>query len=245
VFLPGRQPRLPHGRRPKKVSSAEYLLFTQATPGGPWKNAIEPYTLSGASVPQPAVGADGSATAVTATTSALAAAPGQLPALTVASLNGSGPVTGPGNLAESADQRFWQAKLPTATVAGTHALAAGDEGETFALRTTSGGALVFYTAAATVTITPPAGSALRLTVPGLYSAALSLPSASLSYLDQFAAYDPPAGGGTPSIVADYSGSTGQAQSRLACLLPSLRDTVRVGLSAGSVVLTPRRAGGAL
>ena len=179
---------------PKKVSSAEYLLFTQATPGSPWKNAIEPYALSGANVPQPAIGADGLATAVTATTSALATSPGQLPALTAASLNGSGPVTDPGNLAESADQRFWQGKLPTATVTDTHALVTGDEGETFALRTTSGGALVFYTDAATLTITPPAGSALRLTIPGLYSAALSLPSAGLSYLDQFAAYDPPARG---------------------------------------------------
>ena len=114
---------------PKKVSSAEYLLFTQAAPGGPWKNTIEPYVLSGASAPQPAIGADGAATAVTATTSVLAVSPGQLPALTVASLNGSGPVTDPGNLAESADQRSWQGKLPTATVTDTHALVPGTRGK--------------------------------------------------------------------------------------------------------------------
>jgi hypothetical protein len=195
---------------PKKVSSAEYLLFTQATPGGPWKNAIEPYLFSGASVPQPAIGANGLATPVTATTTALATSPGQLPALTAASLNGTGTITNPGNLEESADQRFWQGKLPSATVTDTHALVTGNEGETFALRTTSGGALVFYTDAATLTITPPTGSVLHLTIPGLYSSAQSLPTAALSYLDQFAAYDPPAGSGTPSIVADYSGITGKA-----------------------------------
>jgi hypothetical protein len=31
----------------------------------------------------------------------------------------------------------------------------------------------------------------------------------VSYLDQFAAYDPPAGGGAPRVVADYSGITGK------------------------------------
>ena len=193
---------------PNKVSSAEYLLFTQATPGGPWKNTIEPYVISSASVPQPAIGGNGLATSVTATTSSLATSPDQLSTLTAASLNGTGTIANPGNLDESSDQRFWQGKLPSATVTVTHA--SGDEGETFGLRTTGGGALVFYTDAATLTITPPAGTVLHLTIPGLYSSAQSLTSAGLSYLDQFAAYDPPAGSGTPSIVADYSGITGKA-----------------------------------
>jgi hypothetical protein len=195
---------------PTKVTSSEYLLFTQATSGGPWKNAIEPYLFSGTSVPQPAIGANGLATPVTATTTSLATSPDQLPTLTAASLNGTGTITNPGDLTESANQRFWRGKLPTATVTDTHALVTGDEGETFALRTTSGGALVFYTDAATLTITPPTGSVLHLTIPGLYSSAQSLTTAGLSYRDQFAAYDPPAGSGTPSIVADYSGIVGKA-----------------------------------
>ena len=195
---------------PQKVSSVEYLLFTQATPGGPWQNAIEPYLLSGASVPQPAIGADGLATAVAATAASLAAAPGQLPALTAASLSGTGSVAVPGNLAETADQRFWQRKLPTAVIAGTRAAASGAGGATFALRTAGGGALVFYTDAASLVITAPAGTRLRLTVPGLYSSAQSLTRAGLSYLDQFAAYDPPAGAGTLRVIADYSGITGRA-----------------------------------
>ena len=53
-----------------------------------WQNAIEPYLLPGATAPRIAVGADGLATAVTAAT-ALAVAPGQLPQVTAASLDGT------------------------------------------------------------------------------------------------------------------------------------------------------------
>ena len=74
---------------PNKVSSVEYLLFTQATPGGPWRNAVEPYLLSGASAPQVAVGGDGLATAVATTATSLATAPGQIPTVTAASLGGT------------------------------------------------------------------------------------------------------------------------------------------------------------
>jgi hypothetical protein len=49
---------------------------------------------------------------------------------------------------------------------------------------------------------------IHLTVPGLYSQAQALSRAGLSYLDQFAADDPPAGGRTPRVVAGYSGITG-------------------------------------
>ena len=95
------------------------------------------------------------------------------------------------------------------TVTDTHTAAAGADGQEFALLTADGGALVFYTDAAEVTITPPAGSLLRLTVPGFYSASQPLTKATVSYLEQFAAYDPPAGGGAPRVVADYSGITGK------------------------------------
>jgi hypothetical protein len=51
---------------------------------------------------------------------------------------------------------------------------------------------------------------LHLTVPGFYSDAQGLSRAGLSYLDQFAAADPPAGAGTPRVVAEYSGLTGKS-----------------------------------
>lgn len=202
--------------RPAAVTSDEYLLFTQSAAGGAWRNAIEPYLLANASAPQIAVDSDGLATAVSpvAATVAVAVAPGQFPAVTAASLDGTtgagqAAVADPGNLADHADQRHWQVKAGDGTVTDTHAAAAGADGDEFALLTTDGGALVFYTDAARLTITPPAGSAIRLTVPGFYSPAQTLSQAGLTYLEQFAAYDPPAGGGTPKVVADYSGISGK------------------------------------
>jgi hypothetical protein len=198
---------------PKKVTSTEYLLFTQAASGGAWLNAVEPYLVAGANAPQVAVSGTGLATAVSPTATSLAIAPGQLAEQTAAAIDGTGAgvtVTDPGALADRSDLTFWHGKLPTATVTDAAAPATGAEGQTFALRTTNGGALVFYTDAANLQITPPAGSMLHLTVPGFYSDAQGLSRARLSYLDQFAAADPPAGAGTPRVVAQYSGITGKS-----------------------------------
>ena len=202
---------------PATVTSDEYLLFTQSAPGGAWQNTIEPYLLASATPPQVEVGADGQATAVSPGAAAVTVAPGQLPAATAAALDGTGAdgagtgtaaVADPGNLADRTDQRRWQTEVAKATFTDTHTAAAGADGQEFALLTADGGALVFYTDAAELTITPPAGSLLRLTVPGFYSSSQPLTKATVSYLEQFAAYDPPAGGGAPRIVADYSGITG-------------------------------------
>jgi hypothetical protein len=204
---------------PAKVTSSEYLLFTQSAPGGAWQDALEPYLLSGASAPRVALGADGMATAVSADAPSVAVAPGQLPAATAASLDGAGAGAGtgtgtgtaaiadPGNLADHGDQKTWQGKMAGGTVTDAHTAAAGPDGQEFALLTADGGALVFYTDAAEVTITPPAGSALHLDLPGFYSPGQALSRAGVGYLEQFAAYDPPAGGGGPRVVADYSGVT--------------------------------------
>ena len=197
---------------PAKVTSTEYLLFTQASAGGPWRNALEPYLLSGASAPPVATGADGLATAV-APDAADAVAPGDLPAVTATALDtaaGSRPaVADPGNLADRADQRQWRTDVPGSTVTDAHAPASGADGQEFALLTTGGGALVFYTDAATVTVTPPAGTMLHVTVPGYFSPGQALSQATVDYLEQFAAYDPPSGQGGPGVVADYSAITGR------------------------------------
>ena len=193
---------------PATVTSDEFLLFTQSAPGGAWRNAIEPYLLASATPPQVEVGADGLATAVSPDATTAAVAPGQLPATTASSLDGTGTVADPGNLADRANQRSWQAEAANATITDTHTAAAGSDGQEFALLTEGGGALVFYTDAAELTITAPAGSQLHLTVPGFYSPSQPLTKATVNYLEQFAAYDPPAGDGAPRIVADYSGITG-------------------------------------
>jgi hypothetical protein len=197
---------------PKKVTSTEYLLFTQSAPGGSWRNSVEPYLLAGADAPGIAIGADGLATAVSVTATSLAQAPGQLAGLTATSLDGTGSavsVPPPGALPDRVEQKFLQTKLPDATVTDAHAPAAGTFGQAFALLTTNGGALVFYSDSSELTITPPAGSKLRLTIPGLYSSAQPLTSAGLTYLDQFAAYDPPPNAGPPTVIGVYSGPTGK------------------------------------
>jgi hypothetical protein len=190
---------------PGKVTGTEYLLFTQAAPGAPWKNAIEPYLVPGAAAPRIALGSDGLATVVAPGTTSLAVAPGRLPGLTAASLDGGGPLPNPGNLADRLDREFWQAKLPAASVSGRHAPAPG--GQLFGLRTADGGALLFYTDAAELTLTPPPGNVLRLTIPGFYSPGQALSRAGIGYLEQFATYVPARGGSGLKVIADYSGIT--------------------------------------
>jgi hypothetical protein len=196
---------------PAKVTSNEYLLFTQS-PGGTWQDTAEPYLLSAANAPRIQTGTDGLAAAVSPDAASVKVAPSQLPAATAASLDGTGQaaIASPGNLTDRADQQYWQGKVPGGTVTDNHAPAAGANGQEFALQTTDGGALVFYTDAAHLTINPPAGTALHLTIPGLYTSQQTLTQATVGYLEQFAAYDPPAAAGTtPRIIADYTGITGK------------------------------------
>ncbi len=193
---------------PTTVTGTEYLVFTQAAAGAPWLNAIEPYVLSGAVSPQIAVGAGGLATAVSPAAASLAVAPSQLPALTAASLDGAQGggevVANPGNLADVLAQAAWRKTLATASVTDRHAPAGGP---VFGLLTTDGGALLFYTDSAELTLAAPAGEALQLTVPGFYSPGQAVTTAGIGYLEQFATYVPPRGGSGLRVVADYSGIT--------------------------------------
>jgi len=188
---------------PGKITGAEYLLFTQAAPGAAWKNTVEPYVVTGAATPAVALGADGLATPVT-TAMPLAVPMGQIAQVTAASLDGMGALPNPGNLADLMDKAFWQRKLPTSAVTDAHTPSGNG---VFGLRTSDGGALLFYTDAAQLTLTAPAGEVMHLTVPGFYSPSQSLSKAGIGYLEQFATYDPPSGGSGLRVVADYSGIT--------------------------------------
>jgi hypothetical protein len=191
---------------PKKVTGTEYVLFTQAAAGAPWKNAVEPYLLPGTSAPQVAVGADGLATPVSAGATSLAVSPGRIGQLTAASLDGTGQVPDPGNLADRLDQGVWRAKAPAATVTDQHTVATA--GQVFGLAVAGGGALLFYTDAAELTLTPPQGEVMHLSVPGFYASSQALTGAAgLRYLEQFATYVPPRGGSGLRVVADYSAIT--------------------------------------
>ena len=192
---------------PAKITSTEYLLFTQTGPGAPWKNAVEPYMLAGAAAPSVALGAGGLAAPVTAAT-ALAVPVAQIAQVTASSLdgtamNGTGQLPNPGNLADLMDRAFWQGKLPASSVTDAHT----PSGPVYGLRTTDGGALLFYADAAELTLTAPAGEAMHLTIPGFYSPGQALTSARVGYQEQFATYDPPSGSSGLRVVADYSGIT--------------------------------------
>jgi hypothetical protein len=71
--------------------------------------------------------------------------------------------------------------------------------------------------AAQVTVTAQGDNPLPLNVPGFLSPDNAVARATLDFLEQFATYDPPAGGGqgtqgpAASVVADYSGITGATQ----------------------------------
>lgn len=189
---------------PAKSTGTEYLLFTQAGPGAAWKNAMEPYVVTGATFPAVALDADGLATPVTAAT-ALAVPADQIAQVTASSLDGAGGgrVPSPGNLADLKDRSFWLGNLPASSVSDTHT----PSGPVYGLRTADGGALLFYADAAELTLTAPAGEAMHVTVPGFYSPSEALSQATMGYLEQFATYDPPSGMSGARVVADYSAMT--------------------------------------
>jgi hypothetical protein len=196
---------------PGHATGSGFLLFTQVSPGAAWKEVLEPYTLP-ASGPAPFIATDaqGYAAAVSpAADAGLAVAPSQIGPATAASLDRTGAtaLAGPANLADVRDRAFWQARLPaSATVTDRHLAAPGP---VFGLRTTSGGALLFYSMTARLTLAPPPGETFRLNIPGYYSTGQGLTSARIGYIDQFAAYDPPAGQGAPRIAADASSIAAQ------------------------------------
>jgi hypothetical protein len=199
----------------RTVIGTEYLVFLQAAAGAAWKDVIEPYVPEGGTAPRIALDAKGYATTVQPSAGGYAVAPGQIAAVTAESLDGTGAVRNPGNLADFLDEASWQTKLPaTVTITDRHTPYAGGF---FGLRTAGGGALLFYTESAQLTITPPHGQTVRLTIPGFYNGAQRLTQAGLAYLEQFATYDPPRSGTAQSgtaqsgtalpVIADYSGIT--------------------------------------
>ena len=84
-YIPLESPGYPHwfavqvqnalASAPAQVINSEYLIFTQAAPGAPWKDAIEPFIVSGVTPPQVAISANGFATAVTTSDAGLALSP--------------------------------------------------------------------------------------------------------------------------------------------------------------------------
>jgi len=195
---------------PRTVTSREYLVFTQGTPGGPWLDAIEPFLGKNASPPPIALDANGYAKAVTAGSLGLALSPAAVSGATaVARDSGTGQPSTPGNLPIDQARAAVLRQLPKGSSAVSRH--AGTRERVFGLRTADGGALLFYDVAARLTVTAPTGSTLHLDIPGWVSAgeganlARGANQIRLGYLEQFATYDPPTAKGTPAtVIADYS-----------------------------------------
>jgi serine/threonine protein kinase len=192
---------------PAKQTSLEYLVFTQAAPGAPWLDVLEPYILTSTAGPGIALDATGYATAVPTSDASLAVPPADVGAVTAAAFDSGTSLPGPGNLADALDLRSLHASLLTGTsLQDQHAAA----GPFFGLRLTDGGALVFYEVTARLTVTAPARRTVALNVPGFFSPAIQFTHAVIDYQEQFAVVDPARGKGTLGpVVADYSGITGQ------------------------------------
>jgi hypothetical protein len=196
-----------------KTLSDAYLVFAQNAAGAPWKDVIEPDILPGQSLPQIAVDSSGYAQSVAPDADGLNAAPDKIGQITVEWLyqvasNKSDSVIKDesGNLTDLQDEVFWRSGQGGTPMNATDAHSA-PAGQVFALKTTSGGALVFYTTAAQLTLTEPNGAPFGgLNIPGYYSPANSagLTSATVGYVEQFATYIPPAGNSDRDVVADIS-----------------------------------------
>jgi hypothetical protein len=226
-YIPLESPGYPHwfavqvrnalASTPAQVINSEYLVFTQAAPGAPWENSIEPFILVGVTPPQVSIGADGYATAVTASQAGLMLSPATAGEATATALDtGAGAPASPGNLADQQALAALHREFPATSSETDHHVAATTA--VYGLRTVNGGALLFYDVAAQVTVTAQGGARLPLNVPGFLSPGDPVTQATLDFLEQFATYDPPAGtagqggpGPLPSVVADYSGITSATQ----------------------------------
>ena len=193
---------------PQHATGTGYVLFIQSAKDAAWKNVLEPYLLPAAG-PAPFIETDAQGYAIQdnlTSAAGLSAAPGQIPQLTAQSLDGTATtVKNPGNLADLRDQAYFQSRLPAGSAVTDHH---DTSGLVFALKTVSGGALVFCHLTARLSLAPPPGQTLTLGIPGYYSSSQALASAAVDYVEQLAIYIP-AGTASPAIIADASGITGQ------------------------------------
>ena len=188
---------------PQRVTGTGYIIFTQSHPDGPWLNVLEPYFLP-ASAPAPFILTEHgyAETASPGSSQGLSTAPGQIAAVTAASLDGqSGLVTSPPSLADQQALSYFRSHLPAGS---TGMLQHFPAGSVFALKTAGGGVLAFYHLNARLSLAPPPGDTFEVGIAGFLSSTWVLTAADAGYVDQFATYIPP-GSAHPQIIADASG----------------------------------------
>jgi len=202
-----------------------YLVFTKASASAPWLDVREPSAYGMPAGPQPQVAAtSGYATQVSPSdATGLALAPDKLPAQDVSFLDvGNIPTTSPRpglpapkrpkvinfangttGLGDVSDTSFWRSHMPSGSSVLDSHQATTDQ--IYVLRTTGGGALVFYDLTASLTLGAPYAQPFSITIPGFFNNSQQSTSFTLNYVDQFAVYEPPGASATPQVVADETG----------------------------------------
>jgi hypothetical protein len=204
-----------------------YMLFTRASASAKWIEMLEPDTssLPKGTLPTVATDAAGYATQVSpADATGLPLAPSALPAKQVTYLDVGNIPTKPlrpglpvpkrpkvvpftnGNtgLGDLHDKAFWHSHFPSgSTQLDQHAVSTDP---VYALRTTDGGALVFYDLTAALTLGAPDATPFTMTITGIFDGKDSMRAAQVNYDDQFVVYEPAGATATPAVVANYSGA---------------------------------------
>jgi hypothetical protein len=202
-----------------------YLVFSKASASAPWLDLLEPgaYGLPAQQQPQVSAASGMAVTADPADGSGLAIAPAKLPAADVSYLNAGNYSSTParpglptpsrpavvsfGNgmtgLVAYSDQKFFQGQLPSGSTELVSHQTTADP--VYALRTTSGGVLVFYDLTASLTLGAPFAQPFAITIPGIFDGKQQDTSYQVNYDEQYAVYEPPGASAKPVILANYSG----------------------------------------
>jgi hypothetical protein len=213
----------------KNITSPQttYLLFTKQSASAPWIETLEPGTQGLPQQTPPSVETDkaGYATQVDpADATGLALAPSALPAKQVAYLDVSNIPTkaprpglptpkrpkvvnftnGKTDLGDLNDKKFWHSHMPSGSTQLDQHQVTTDP--VYALRTTDGGALVFYNLTASLTIGAPDAVPFTMTIDGIFDGKDSMRAADVNYDDQFVVYEAAGASATPTVIANYSGA---------------------------------------
>jgi hypothetical protein len=203
----------------QNMSGEVYLVFTKKSAGARWIEVLEPGGLPAQAMPQVATQSGYATQLSPADANGLALAPAKLPGQQVAYLDASNIPTMPPRpglpapkkphvinfangktaLGDLGDVGFWKKRMPAgSTVRDVHATT---EDEIFALRTTNGGALVFYDLSSSLLLATPNAAPFTLKIPGIFDGKQMARTFTENWNDQFAVYEPPGTLAHPTVLA--------------------------------------------
>lgn len=204
-----------------------YLVFTKASASVHWIEVLEPATSGLPTQTPPTVETDaaGYATQVSpADATGLRLAPSALPAKQVTYLDVGNIPSKParpglptpkrpkvvpftnGNtaLGDLHDKTFWHRHFPPGSTQLDQHQVTTDP--VYALRTSGGGALVFYDLTASLTLGAPDAAPFTIKMDGIFDGKDSVRSAQVNYDDQFAVYEAAGAAAAPAVIANDSGA---------------------------------------